>query len=68
MTVLRGETYDGGQLGPDPQNIRQAIEALERLGLQPETSRVDRILVQGDVTAADDQDVDLTDILSQRNL
>lgn len=44
---------------PDPGNVRRALRALERVGLTPETDRVDEVLGQGGVTARNDRTVDL---------
>lgn len=46
-------------LDPDPANVRRAVRALGRIGLHAETDRVDDILAQGGVTAANDRSVDL---------
>ncbi len=46
-------------LDPDPANVRRALRALGRLGLRPETDRVDEVLAQGGVTATNDRSVDL---------
>ncbi len=46
-------------LDPHPTNVRRALRALERLGLRAETDRIDEILAQGGVTAANDRSVDL---------
>ncbi len=46
-------------LDSDPANVRRALAALRRLGLRAETDRVDEILAQGGVTAANDRSVDL---------
>ncbi len=46
-------------LESDPENIGRATRSLRRLGLEPETDRVDEILGQGGVTARNDRAVDL---------
>ncbi len=46
-------------LDPKPANVGRALRALRRIGLEPETDRLDEILVQGGVTAAGDRSVDL---------
>ncbi len=46
-------------LDPGPENVRRAVRCLRRLGLEPETDRVDEILAQGSVTARNDRAVDL---------
>lgn len=46
-------------LEPDRLKVMEAVRALDRLGLHPETSRVDEILGQGRVTLTNDRDVDL---------
>ncbi len=46
-------------LDPEEGNVQCTLEALRRLGLQPETDRTDEILGQGGVTASNDREVDL---------
>jgi hypothetical protein len=46
-------------LDPDPENVGRATRSLRRLGLEPETDRVDEILGHGGVTARNDRAVDL---------
>ncbi len=46
-------------LDPEEGNVQCTLEALRRLGLQPETDRTDEILGQGGVTATNDRKVDL---------
>ncbi len=46
-------------LDPEEGNVQRTLEALRRLGLQPETDRTDEILGQGRVTASNDREVDL---------
>lgn len=46
-------------LDPGPDNVRRAVRCLRRLGLEPETDRVDEILAQGGVSARNDRAVDL---------
>lgn len=43
----------------DEGNMRRAIRCLRRLGLDPDTDRVDEILGQGGVTLQNDRSVDL---------
>ncbi len=46
-------------LDPEPGNVGRALRALGRLGVKPETDRIDEILGQGGVTATNDRAVDL---------
>lgn len=46
-------------LDPEERSVEKALRALTRLGLQPDTTRVDEILGQGGVTATNDREVDL---------
>jgi hypothetical protein len=46
-------------LDPEPRNVGRAIRALRGVGLHPETDRLDEILAQGGVTAANNRTVDL---------
>ncbi len=46
-------------LDPEPGNVGRALRTLRRIGLEPETDRVDEILGQGGVTATNDRSVDL---------
>jgi hypothetical protein len=44
---------------PTPANVRRVVEALRRVGLEPDTEREDEILAQGGVTATNERSVDV---------